>query len=106
MCCWYLTRRSPRKAGQSYVQVVSSTGTIEKRAIKTGITDYQYTEVTEGLSEGEKVTITQEYHQDDNNNPAATTGWHNDTGSRWRWAATGRIADDSATEYNQSLSHG
>jgi RND family efflux transporter MFP subunit len=45
--------------GQSYVQVVSSTGAIEKRAIKTGITNYTNTEVTEGLSEGEKVVVKQ-----------------------------------------------
>ena len=43
--------------GQSYVQVISSTGAIEKRAIKTGITDYTNIEVTEGLSEGEKVIV-------------------------------------------------
>jgi RND family efflux transporter MFP subunit len=47
------------EAGQSYVQVVSSTGATEKRAIKTGITDYKNTEVTEGLNEGDKVSITQ-----------------------------------------------
>jgi RND family efflux transporter MFP subunit len=45
--------------GQSYVQVVSATGATEKRAIKTGITDYTNTEVTEGLSEGEKVVVKQ-----------------------------------------------
>lgn len=48
-----------RQGEQSYVQVVSSTGTLEKRAIKTGITDYKNTEVTEGLREGEKVVIPQ-----------------------------------------------
>jgi biotin carboxyl carrier protein len=48
-----------KEGGQSYVQLVSSTGTTEKQAIKTGITDYQFTEVTEGLSEGEKVIIPQ-----------------------------------------------
>lgn len=47
------------EGGQSYVQVVSSTGAIEKRAIKTGITDYVNTEVTEGLSEGEQVVVPQ-----------------------------------------------
>jgi RND family efflux transporter MFP subunit len=47
------------QGGQSYVQVVSSTGTIEKRTIKTGITDYTNTEVTEGLSEGEQVVVPQ-----------------------------------------------
>ena len=45
------------QGGQSYVQVISSTGTTEKRAIKTGITDYVKTEVTEGLSEGEKIVV-------------------------------------------------
>ena len=47
------------QGGQSYVQVVSPTGAIERRAIKTGITDYTNTEVTEGLSEGEKVIVPQ-----------------------------------------------
>ena len=47
-----------KEGNQSYVQVVSTTGAIEKRAIKTGITNYQFTEVTGGLTEGEKVTIT------------------------------------------------
>jgi RND family efflux transporter MFP subunit len=45
--------------GQSYVEVLSPDGTIEKRAIKTGITDYVNTEVTDGLSEGEKVVVPQ-----------------------------------------------
>jgi RND family efflux transporter MFP subunit len=44
---------------QTYVQVLSPDGTIEQRAITTGITDYVNTEVTEGLSEGEKVVIPQ-----------------------------------------------
>jgi HlyD family secretion protein len=47
-----------KEGNQSYVQVVSSTGTIESRAIETGITNYQFTEVINGLKEGEKVTIT------------------------------------------------
>ena len=47
------------QGGQSYVQVLSSDGTIERRAIKTGITDYVNTEVTGGLSEGEKVVVPQ-----------------------------------------------
>ena len=45
------------QGGQSYVQVISSSGTTEQRAIKTGITDYKNTEVTEGLSEGEQVVV-------------------------------------------------
>ena len=47
------------QGGQSYVQVVSSSGTTEQRAIKTGITDYNNTEVIEGLSEGEQVIVPQ-----------------------------------------------
>jgi len=44
---------------QTYVQVISPDGTIEERAIQTGISDWQYTEVTEGLSEGEQVVVPQ-----------------------------------------------
>ncbi len=44
---------------QIYVQVLSPDGTIEERAITTGIGDWQYTEVTEGLSEGEQVVVPQ-----------------------------------------------
>jgi len=44
---------------QSYVQVVLPTGESEQRAIQTGISDYQFTEVTEGLSEGEVVLVPQ-----------------------------------------------
>ncbi len=47
---------------QSFVQVVSANSTekeqvTEERAIKVGMTDYQFTEVTSGLSEGEKITV-------------------------------------------------
>jgi RND family efflux transporter MFP subunit len=45
------------QGGQNYVQVISSTGTTEQRAIQIGISNWQYTEVTEGLSEGEKVLV-------------------------------------------------
>jgi multidrug efflux pump subunit AcrA (membrane-fusion protein) len=44
---------------QTYVQVLTPSGTTEARAIKTGISNWQYTEVTEGLSEGEKVVVQQ-----------------------------------------------
>ena len=44
---------------QTYVQVVSPDGMIEERAITTGISDWQYTEVTGGLSEGEQVVVPQ-----------------------------------------------
>jgi hypothetical protein len=36
---------------------MSSDGTIEDRTITTGISDWQYTEVTDGLSEGEQVIV-------------------------------------------------
>jgi hypothetical protein len=43
----------------TYVQVLSPDGTIEERSITTGISDWQYTEVTDGLSEGEQVIVPQ-----------------------------------------------
>ena len=42
---------------QSYVQVVSDSGAAEKRAVKTDISDWQYTEITDGLTEGEQVIV-------------------------------------------------
>lgn len=45
-----------RQGGNSTVQVVTATGT-ETRVVKTGMTDGSYTEITEGLSEGEQVII-------------------------------------------------
>jgi len=48
-----------RRGAQSYVKVVSADGTIEERVIQTGISDWQYTEVTGGLSEGEQVVMPQ-----------------------------------------------
>jgi len=45
--------------GRAYVQVVSPDGTTTERAITTGISDWQYTEVTKGLSEGEQVVVPQ-----------------------------------------------
>jgi len=47
------------QGGRTYVQVLSLDGTIEGRAITTGISNWQYTEVTEGLSEGEQVVVLQ-----------------------------------------------
>jgi RND family efflux transporter MFP subunit len=44
---------------QNYVQVMSADGTAQERAVTTGISNWQYTEVTEGLSEGEQVVVTQ-----------------------------------------------
>ncbi len=45
------------QGGQTYVQVVSPNGTTEERIIGTGISSWQYTEVTSGLSEGEQVVV-------------------------------------------------
>jgi HlyD family secretion protein len=49
------------RGGQAYVQVVTGateeTTTVEERQIQTGISDWQYTEVTDGLSEGEQVVV-------------------------------------------------
>jgi multidrug efflux pump subunit AcrA (membrane-fusion protein) len=45
--------------GEAYVQVVLPDGTTEERSIQTGISDWQYTEVTDGLSEGEQVVVPQ-----------------------------------------------
>ena len=47
------------KVGKTYVQVMSPEGVIEEREITTGISNWQYTEVTEGLDEGEKVVVSQ-----------------------------------------------
>ncbi len=46
------------RGGQAYVQVVSPDGTTEERPVTTGLSDWQYTEVIDGLSEGEKVVVT------------------------------------------------
>ena len=43
---------------QTYVQVLKD-DIVEQRSIKTGISDWQYTEVTDGLSEGEQVVVPQ-----------------------------------------------
>ncbi|MFC1934901.1 biotin/lipoyl-binding protein [Chloroflexota bacterium] len=48
-----------QKGIQSYVRVVLPSGAIEQRAVQTGISDWQFTEVTEGLTEGDQVLISQ-----------------------------------------------
>jgi len=42
---------------KSYVQVVTDTGETEKRAVQAGISDWQYTEITDGLTEGEQIIV-------------------------------------------------
>jgi hypothetical protein len=43
--------------GEAYVQVMSAEGVPEERPIQVGLSDFQYTEVTSGLSEGEEVVV-------------------------------------------------
>lgn len=45
--------------GQDYVQVLAADNSTEQRAIQTGINNSLYTEVTSGLTEGEKVIVPQ-----------------------------------------------
>jgi len=45
------------QGGKTYVQVMLLEGVTEEREIQTGISNWQYTEVTGGLSEGEKVVV-------------------------------------------------
>jgi hypothetical protein len=47
------------QGGKPYVQVVAAAGVTEERVVQTGISDWQYTEVTSGLSEGEQVVVPQ-----------------------------------------------
>ena len=44
--------------GQETLVQVLENGVIEQRSVTTGLSDWQYTEITEGLSEGEKVVVT------------------------------------------------
>jgi multidrug efflux pump subunit AcrA (membrane-fusion protein) len=46
------------KGGKNYVKVVLADGATEERAIETGVSDWQNTEVISGLSEGEEVEVT------------------------------------------------
>jgi len=47
-----------RRGMETFAQVLKD-NVIEERSIKTGISNWQFTEVTDGLSEGEKVVIPQ-----------------------------------------------
>ncbi len=47
-----------RRGKESYVKVLKD-GAIEERLIKTGISNYQNTEIIEGLSEGEEIIVSQ-----------------------------------------------
>lgn len=43
--------------GQTYVQVMLDDGTIEDRTVTVGVSSWQYSEITDGLSEGEQVVL-------------------------------------------------
>ncbi len=45
------------QGSQTYARVILADGTIEERSIQTGISDWQYTEIISGLSEGDKVGV-------------------------------------------------
>ncbi|MFC1592918.1 HlyD family efflux transporter periplasmic adaptor subunit [Candidatus Omnitrophota bacterium] len=47
------------QGSQTYVRVMLPDGVTEDRVIQAGISNWQYTEVTEGLSEGENVIVPQ-----------------------------------------------
>jgi len=44
--------------GRAFVTVVAADGSEEQREVTTGVSDWQYTEVTDGLAEGEVITYT------------------------------------------------
>ena len=44
---------------QTFVQMLAADGTIEERSVQAGISNWQFTEVTSGLSEGEQVVLPQ-----------------------------------------------
>jgi multidrug efflux pump subunit AcrA (membrane-fusion protein) len=45
------------RAGRSTVEVIKADGTTEPRQVETGLSDWQYTEITSGLTEGEQVNV-------------------------------------------------
>ncbi|MGD0794206.1 MAG: efflux RND transporter periplasmic adaptor subunit [Dehalococcoidales bacterium] len=47
-----------KSGNQSTVNVMSANNTIEKRPVQTGLSDYQNTQVTGGLNEGDKIVVT------------------------------------------------
>jgi len=44
---------------QSYVQVITTPGETEQRIVEIGISDWQFTEIIDGLSEGEEIIVPQ-----------------------------------------------
>jgi len=57
------------RAGKSYVQVITATGGTEQREVETGLSDWQNTEITGGLTEGEQVSVPKASAPTSNNGP-------------------------------------
>jgi macrolide-specific efflux system membrane fusion protein len=58
-----------KTGGQSTVNLMTANNTIEKRTIQTGLSDFQNTQVTSGLNEGDKI----QYSKATSAAPATTT---------------------------------
>lgn len=69
------SRAVAERDGRAYVQLVDADGRREERAVQTGLSDGKFTEITDGLREGEKVLIAQLKNEKRNGgtNPFATT---------------------------------
>jgi macrolide-specific efflux system membrane fusion protein len=53
------SRAITERDGRAYVQAVDADGRSEERAVKTGLSDGKFTEIVDGLREGEKLLIAQ-----------------------------------------------
>ena len=60
--------------GQTYVKVVSPDGIIEDRPVTIGISNWQYTEIVEGLNESEQVVVPQGTATEPATSPARPRG--------------------------------
>jgi hypothetical protein len=67
------SRAVTRQGANSVVQVVKTENTTEQRIIKTGISDWQNVEVTEGLSEGEKLVVAKQATSTRTTTPSTNT---------------------------------
>lgn len=53
------SRAVVERDGRAYVQAVTADGGREERAVQTGLSDGKFTEITDGLNEGDKLLIAQ-----------------------------------------------
>lgn len=69
------SRAVVERDGRAYVQAVDAGGRREERAVQTGLSDGKFTEITDGLNEGDKLLIEQLKTEKRNGgtNPFATT---------------------------------